>query len=182
MSRTLIPLAVSDASQFAKSLRSQLSEHERVPSHLELLNMLARAAGHGNFQNLRAIATMDTGEAAPVAEVRKVAPEPELDRRLADRVARCFDRAGRLTRWPSRRADQVIVLWVFWSRLPSAEDLPEREVNTFLRDRHLFGDHALLRRELCDLGLLSRTPNGSVYRRIERAMPLDAKTVLQLLG
>ena len=51
-----------------------------------------------------------------------------------------------------------------------------------MRDRHLFGDHALLRRELCDMGLLSRTPNGSVYRRIERPMPPDAAIVARKLG
>jgi hypothetical protein len=180
MSRTLIPLAVSDASSFAKSLRSQLSEHEGLPSHLELLNMLARAAGYGNFQSIRATLNIEAIEAvAPIPESQEAEPKPDL--KLVERVARCFDTAGRLTRWPSRRADQIVALWVLWSQFPSAKDQSELEVNVFLRDRHLFGDHALLRRELCDMGLLSRTPNGSIYRRIERPMPPDAADVARRL-
>ncbi|WP_137157351.1 DUF2087 domain-containing protein [Rhizobium sp. FKL33] len=180
MSRTLIPLAVSDASSFAKSLRTQLREHEGVPSHLELLNMLARAAGYGNFQSLRATVNVNAIETlAPIPESDKAAPK--LDLKLVERVARCFDTDGRLTRWPSRRSDQIVALWVLWSQFPSAKDQSEPEVNVLLRDRHLFGDHALLRRELCDMGLLSRTPNGGIYRRIERPMPPDAANVARRL-
>lgn len=184
MSRTLVPLFVSDTSSFAKSLRTQLAEREGIPSHLELLNMLARAAGHDNFQTLRATMGTDVNQELPAPEPRIVEPEPEPepDRRLVERVGRCFDHAGRLMRWPSRRADQIAVLWVLWSKFPSARNLPETEVNVFLRDRHQFGDHALLRRELCDMGLLSRTPSGSVYRRIERPMPLDAASVARQFG
>ncbi|RYD83359.1 MAG: DUF2087 domain-containing protein [Verrucomicrobiaceae bacterium] len=184
MSRTLIPLTVSDTSSFAKSLRIQLAEHEGNPSHLELLNMLARAAGFANFQTLRATVGTDVNEEllVPQARIVETEPDPEPDRRLVERVGRCFDGVGRLMRWPSRRTDQIAVLWVLWSKFPSARDLPETEVNAFLRDRHLFGDHALLRRELCDLGLLSRTTSGSVYRRIERPMPLEAAAVALQLG
>ena len=182
MSRTLIPLCVSDISSFAKSLRIQLSEHEGIPSHLELLNMLARSAGHGNFQNLRAIAGIEADDGPEASQARSAEPEPEPDRRLVERVARCFDEAARLMRWPSRRIDQVAVLWVLSSHFPPAKDFSEREANSLLRDRHLFGDHALLRRELCDLGLLIRTPNGSVYRRVERPMPIDAATIIHQLG
>lgn len=44
MSRKLIPLNLSDVSTFAKSVRSQLSNQDGLPSHLELLNILAKAA------------------------------------------------------------------------------------------------------------------------------------------
>lgn len=54
-------------------------------------------------------------------------------------------------------------------RLASAFDpgrvYSEREVNEALRDRHTFGDWALLRRELVEGGLLRRTPNGAECRR-----------------
>jgi hypothetical protein len=180
MSRTLIPLSVGDTSSFTKSLRIQLAEHGGLPSHLELLNMLARAAGHGNFQNLRATVVTTDNEELPAPQARMIEPEP--DRRLVERIGRCFDSTGRLMRWPSRRTDQITALWVLWSVFPSARNLSEPEVNAFLRDRHLFGDHALLRRELCDLGLLSRTPSGSVYRRIERPIPLDVATVARQFG
>jgi hypothetical protein len=142
--------------------------------------MLARAAGYGNFQNLRATVVTAVNEELPAPQARMIEQEP--DRRLVERVGRCFDSTGRLMRWPSRRTDQITALWVLWSVFPSARNLSEPEVNAFLRDRHLFGDHALLRRELCDLGLLSRTPDGSVYRRIERPVPLNAATVARQLG
>lgn len=179
MSRQLIPLLVSDTSAFAKSLRSQLSEHEGLPSHLELLNMLARAAGHGNFQSLRTKAD-DAGDRVPLAQEAPL-PAP-VDRKLVERVARCFDSQRRLLRWPARRADQVVALWILWSQVPAAAELSERDINDLLREKHDFGDHALLRRELCDLGLMTRTPDGSVYRRIERPMPEDAVVTLRQLS
>jgi hypothetical protein len=179
MSRTQIPLRVSDTSLFAKSLRAQLAEHESVPSHLALLNMVARAAGHGNFQSLRAMAGNAADVEVPLPAAHPV--RPESDRKLVARVARCFDEAARLMRWPSRRADQIASLWILWAQFPSAREIPEHDVNTLLRGMHLFGDHALLRRELCDLGLLARNPSGSVYRRVERPMPLDAETILRQL-
>ncbi|WP_064711003.1 DUF2087 domain-containing protein [Rhizobium bangladeshense] len=177
MSRKLIPLEVSDASAFAKSLRLQLSAHEGLPSHLQFLNMLAKAAGHGNFQSLRAKA--DPADSEAIRPTAVPVADPEIDRKHIDRVQRSFDGEFRLMRWPSRRTDQITALWLLWSQLPSAMEMSEKEVSALLRDRHLFGDHALLRRELCELGLMSRTRDGSVYRRVERPMPIDAATILR---
>ncbi|MDK4733072.1 DUF2087 domain-containing protein [Rhizobium sp. CNPSo 3490] len=176
MSRKLIPLQVSDASSFAKSLRLQLSAHEGLPSHLQFLNMLARAAGYGNFQSLRAKAgPAESGGQLPTSVP---AANVEIDRKHIDRVQRSFDEELRLVRWPSRRMDQITALWLLWSQIPSTTEMSEKEVNALLRGRHLFGDHALLRRELCELGLMSRTRDGSVYRRVERPMPIHASAIL----
>lgn len=41
----------------------------------------------------------------------------------------------------------------------------EAQINQILKENHTFGDHALLRRELCDAGFLFRTPDGQIYRR-----------------
>ncbi|MBX4897123.1 DUF2087 domain-containing protein [Rhizobium bangladeshense] len=177
MSRKLIPLEVSDASAFAKSLRLQLSVHEGLPSHLQFLNMLARAAGYGNYQSLRA--KTDAAESEAIRPTAVPVADPEIDRKHIDRVQRSFDEELRLMRWPSRRTDQITALWLLWSQIPSAREMSEKEVSALLRDRHLFGDHALLRRELCELGLMSRTRDGSVYRRVERPMPIDAATILR---
>lgn len=177
MSRKLIPLQVSDASAFAKSLRLQLSAHPGLPSHLQFLNMLARAAGYGNFQSLRAQADPDSGEG--IAPTAAPVEDTEIDRKHIDRVHRSFDERLRLTRWPSRRMDQVTALWLLWSQFPAATEMSEKEVNALLRDRHLFGDHALLRRELCELGLMIRTRDGRVYKRVERPMPIHAATLLR---
>jgi hypothetical protein len=45
MSRKCIPFSAGDVSALARSLRSQLTTVARIPSHLELLNLLARDAG-----------------------------------------------------------------------------------------------------------------------------------------
>ncbi|AIC26367.1 hypothetical protein IE4803_CH01176 [Rhizobium etli bv. phaseoli str. IE4803] len=176
MSRKPIPLTVGDTSAFAKSLRLQLAAHEGLPSHLQFLNMMARAAGHGNFQSLRA-KTGSGSEGEPPTPARVA--DAAIDRKHIERVQRSFDEELRLMRWPSRRMDQITALWLLWSRIPSAREMSEKEVNALLRDWHLFGDHALLRRELCELGLMSRTRDGSIYRRVERPMPIQAATILR---
>ena len=48
-----------------------------------------------------------------------------------------------------------------------------------LAGTHLFGDPVLLRRELCDLGLLWRTPDCRAYRRVERRPPPEALELLR---
>ena len=175
MSRTCIPFSAGDVSALARSLRSQLTTLARTPSHLELLNMLARGAGHRNFQSLRAQET-----ARHHLERPQPATEP-VDLEQVLRVARHFDSGGRLATWPAKRAFQITCLWVLWSRLPAREPLTEEQLNCHLRADHLFSDHALLRRELCDQNLLARTPNGREYRRVERTPSAEALAVIRYL-
>lgn len=99
-------------------------------------------------------------------------------KRLAS-VARCFDATGRLQRWPSKRADQLLVLAVVWSYLPDDVQVSEPEVSSMLRDWHDYDDYALLRRELCDLDMLRRTPNGRVYRKVAGEMPAEARALVE---
>lgn len=166
MSRELTPLIAADLSTFAKSLRAQWLERQGrgagAPSHVELLNLLARAAGHRNVQALRA--------ARPVAANRAATPmRGPRDTSLsaaADRALRQFDADGRLARWPTKRALQVLVLWGLWLRFDAKRRYTEREVNEVLNAHHRFGDHCLLRRELIELRLLARTPGGAEYRKL----------------
>lgn len=51
MPKTTIPLPIADLSAYARSLAKLL---DPAPSHLSLLNTLAKAAGFRNFQHLRA--------------------------------------------------------------------------------------------------------------------------------
>jgi hypothetical protein len=60
-------------------------------------------------------------------------------------------------------------------------DLTEREISTRLAALNGFGDHAILRREMCELGLTSRTRDGRVYRRVEQPMPSEARDLLHRL-
>ena len=105
-----------------------------------------------------------------------------VDPKRIDKVTRCFDATGRLLRWPSKRADQLLVLWVVWSYLPASVQMSEPEVSSMLRDWHDYEDYALLRRELCDLDMLRRTPNGRIYRRVEHDLPAEAEALLARFG
>ncbi|WP_340646762.1 DUF2087 domain-containing protein [Phenylobacterium sp.] len=173
MSRTVIPLQTQDVSNFAKALRAQLLARSSAPSHVELLNMLARSAGRRNFQDLRAQADEPRPDAHPAQP-----PKEAADLAVVERVARCFGPEGRLTRWPAKRGDQVLALWVLWSKLPAREALNEKQISDRLKTLHDFGDHALLRRDLIGLGLFFRTDDCRVYRRIEQAPPATAVVLI----
>lgn len=108
--------------------------------------------------------------------------EAPIDAKRIASAARCFSADGRLQRWPSKRAEQLLVLFVVWSYLPDDQQLSEPEVNSMLRDWHDYEDYALLRRELCDLGMMRRTPNGRVYRKVAREMPAEAVALMERVG
>ena len=175
MPRTAVPLAVDDLSPFAKTLRQSLSQHDGLPSHVELLNLIARAAGFANYQHLRADA-----EAANRLKVA-AEPGPHADLSQVEKAARYFDADGVLTSWPSRLALQTLSQWVFWSRIPRGEVFTERQISEMIRSWHAFGDHALIRRAMVDAKMLERNQNGSEYRRIERTPPPELGPLLELL-
>ena len=177
MSRTLLPFHSDDISALARSLKGQLANCESQPSHLELCNMLVRANGYRNFQHYRAqLAARDLLESRPPA------PEPEpVDFVRIKRLLRMFDPEGKLMRWPSKRSQQELCLWVIWSKLPARHVFTEKEINLLLNDNHLFGDHALLRRWLCDYGMMSRTRDGREYRRVEKRPPSEALELIRRL-
>lgn len=170
--RTPLPFAVDDLSALARFLSRELKTLAEPPGHVQMLNLLARSAGHRNFQALKARST-DTPPAPPAAPV---------DTALVDRTARYFDDQGRLVSWPSRRAQQRLCLWLLWSRIPAETDLTEPQVNERLKAAHLFGDHALLRRDMVDMGLLTRTRDGRAYRRVERPPEPEALALIRRLG
>ncbi|HYE43896.1 MAG TPA: DUF2087 domain-containing protein [Caulobacteraceae bacterium] len=179
MSRQAIPFHAPDVSSLARSLRSQLLERETIPGHLEFLNILARAAGARNFQQMRA-ETAEAPVGIPASEPAAPAAEP-VDLKRLKRLRDCFDAKGRLLRWPAKRGDQVLALWGLWSKLPAQTDLTEQEISDRLRLLHDFGDHALLRRELYDTRFVQRTPDGRTYRRIEKVAPPEAAALIQLI-
>lgn len=173
MSRPHIPFAVADLSAFAKSLRAHLASHDGLPSHVELLNMLARAGGHSNFQHLRSEAL--TPSTAPVTSAQAT---PPLDRAKVEQVLRHFDDKGRMMRWPGKTNHQMLCLWGIWTYIPSGQRLTEREVNAAITEGHTFGDYAILRRSMVDEGLLARTPDGRIYRRIEQLPPPEGLAII----
>lgn len=173
MSKTPVPFHADDISALARSLKGQLAARQTPPGHVELLNMLARAAGAKNFQHLRAQAT-----APPPAEAVIPPASPPVDAAKVERLARYFDAGGRMIRWPSKMSHVEPCLWVLWSRLPAERVMAEREVGARLNEHHLYGDPALLRRALFDYGLVTRSPDGREYRRIEREPPPLARALM----
>ncbi|PHV10890.1 DUF2087 domain-containing protein [Chitinimonas sp. BJB300] len=184
MSRSAFPFHVPDISLLAKSLskqiNQQLAETSQPPSHLQLLNMLARAVGFQNYQHLRS--QTEASEVNPVPVLPEVAPdasalraEAQVAKPIVDskRLLRHFDAQGRLMRWPGKFSEQQPCLWPIWARIPAARTMSETEVNAFIRECETFGDHVLLRRELVNYKLLRRTSDGAEYHRVEQAPTVE---------
>ncbi|MBB3658446.1 hypothetical protein FHX15_003693 [Rhizobium sp. BK650] len=176
MTRSIFAMEIADLSAFAKSLRKQIDALANKPSHAEMLNLLARAAGYRNYQHFRS--------AAQSAKVLndwnlKLDPEPLPDEVRVLKALRHFDERGRLIRWPGRRGLQELCLWFLWSKIPATTELTEREIGDVLNRLHLFSDAALLRRELFDFGLVHRTRDGRQYRRLEKKPPAELGLLLR---
>jgi hypothetical protein len=176
MSRTAVPLRVDDLSPFAKTLRHSLSQHEGVPSHVELLNLIAKAAGFANYQHLRA----DAEAADRLVAAAEPVPRPDLEQ--VTKTARYFDDQGVLISWPSRLAHQTLSQWVFWSRIPRGETFDEHGISALIKGWHAFGDHAIIRRAMVDAKMIERNQNGREYRRIEQVPPPELAPLLAHLG
>lgn len=78
-----------------------------------------------------------------------------------------LDKDGRVMRWPGKRhrAIQKSIIDYLATRFDPGMEYNEAEVNAVLNAWHLFGDHALLRRELFDAHWLNRTRDGHRYWR-----------------
>lgn len=175
MSRISLPFHAADISALARSLRDELTSCDHSPGHVELLNMLARGAGCRNFQHFRAqLEARDRLETPP--------PTVSIDFVRVKRVARHFDTTGTMLRWPSKFNERQTCLWVLWSKLPPRQKMDEKQINQLLQAQHLFGDHALLRREMVDGGLLTRTRDGREYWRVERQPPPEAMELARHLA
>jgi hypothetical protein len=182
MPRELTPLVAADLSTFAKTLRARLSERldsgAGLPGHVEMLNLLARAAGHRNVQALQAAARLPSAASLPALH-RWHGPRDTTLSAAADRVLQLFDADARLLRWPNKRAEQVLALWCLWMPFDGKRRYSEHEVNEVINAHHAFGDHCLLRRELVELKLLERTPGGEQYRKVAARPDDDTAALLR---
>jgi hypothetical protein len=181
--RDLLPLHCADLSTFTKALRRDLGEHLQahpgsVPSHVQLLNMLARAAGHRNVQALKAQAA-----AMPVV-APEAAPAPAAPLQLSTHAAKAltqFDEHGRLSRWPYKFSVQRLAMWGLWLRFDSGRTYTEREVNEILKAWTTYGDHVTPRRELVEMGLLGRKDDCSAYWKQPQRPTDEVRALLQAL-
>ena len=179
MSRPAFALAITDLSAFARSVRGQLAPLGPVPGHLEMLNILSRAAGYRNFQHLRAEA--EETPAVPT-ETAPTLPAPAADLDKVAKLARYFDAEGVLRSWPARTNHQSLAMWVMWSRLPPRQQFSEIAISEMLDLWHGFGDRALLRRSMIDGRLVERTRDGRAYWRVEREPPPELSPLLKRIS
>lgn len=175
MPRHVVPMGTSDLSRFTRTLARELQPElgDATPSHLSLMNMLARSAGFRNFQHLRAASK------AREALEQPHLPAPEVDYVAVKRALGHFDGAGLLCRWPTRNAVQKLVVWVFWADLPPRESIPESVVNALFRAGQTLGDPATVRRMLVGLERVQRERDGSAYLRVEGPLPPEAAELIR---
>lgn len=179
MSRSVFPFQSNDISLLARSLVKQWETETTSPTHLQMLNMLARAVGFENFQHWRAEAIVPPAAAPSPASIDlppAAAPTAQLD---TPRLLRYFDEQGRLSRWPGKFSHQLPCLWPIWARIPARQTFSEREVNEWIKAGESMGDHVLLRRELVNYKLLARTQDGREYRRVEQPLPAEVAVLLR---
>ena len=195
--QAVVPFAVTDISALAKSLRAAFEGIDAAPTQVQMLNWLAKAAGHHNYQSLRAQASAvppvqrspvavdaapDTAATAKTASIK--VPTSEKDAALTTHAAKAltqFDSDGKLTRWPHKFAVQRIAMWGLWIRFDAKRRYTEKEVNSVFNAWHLFGDHATLRRELINMQLLARKPDCSMYWKNAQKPSDDVQVFLRAL-
>lgn len=176
MSRTIHTYEAPDLSALARTIKRELEARSETPGHVEILNILSRAAGFRNYQHLKASRAAETRLVAPQA------PQEQVDFRRVETAARCFDANDVLLRWPGKTNLQALCLWKLWSFFPAEVEMTELQVNDLLKRHHAFGDHALIRREMVNMRLLSRTADCRSYRRVERRPPPDALALIRGSG
>jgi hypothetical protein len=165
MTKQIIPFRSDDISALAKSLRKQLQSCDSFPSHVDMLNILAKAAGYANFQQLREITSTEALSAAPARDRLEIAVPARLKPFMSqDYVLRA---------WPVKRAIQDLSLWFFWCRFQYQKNYTESQVNQVIQGFLGFTDFALIRRELCNHKLLKRTDDGRHYWRAAAKPPTE---------
>lgn len=190
MTRLLVPLTTPDTSTFAKTLKGFLDERQAagkaLPSHVELLNLLARSAGLRNFQTLKAAALSAPTPATPIpaAAPSHVSAGPvAVDMNSLTPTARKallqFDAQGRLVRLPNKYSVQQLACWALWTHFDARRKYTEKEVNALLNAHHTFGDPATLRRELINMKLLSRKSDCSQYWKEAQRPDEDVQAFLR---
>jgi hypothetical protein len=178
MTREAIPLVLPDVAVFARSLGRALEARHAArpapPGHVELLNLIARAAGRRSYQALRAAASLPAAAAALDAAPAAPALTPAARKALTQ-----FDALGRLVRWPHKYSVQRLAMWVLWTQFDGKRVYTEREVNEILKLWHTWGDHVTLRRELINHKLLTRKSDGSQYRKLAARPDDEARWLLR---
>ena len=95
------------------------STESASPCHVELQNLVARAAGFRKLQALK------SARPEPIRERATLAFTDNAGRALMQ-----FDADDRLVRWPAKFTIQRMAMWVLWTRFEAKRLYPERHVDT----------------------------------------------------
>lgn len=91
-----------------------------------------------------------------------------------DRELRPFlNEKGQLTALPAKRRKALLAIFYLAETLDAGREYTEAEINDTLDEWMTFRDHATLRRELFELKLIGRTPDGSRYWRTDVSISPD---------
>lgn len=74
-----------------------------------------------------------------------------------------LDDKGVLTKYPAKFRLKIFSLFYLSSKFEPGKKYTEKEVNEILREWHIFGDWAMLRRDLYDNRFLGREQNCTFY-------------------
>ena len=186
MTRLLVPLATPDLSALAKTLKGFLDERHVAqkppPTHVELLNLLARSAGLRNFATLKVVGLGTPPGSSSIEPTLRAAHREAIDLGTLSPTARKallqFDEARRLIRLPSKLSVQQMAMWALWTQFAARRSYTEKEVNALINAHHTFGDQATLRRELVNMKLLGRLSDCSKYWKEPRRPEPDVRAFL----
>ncbi len=70
---------------------------------------------------------------------------------------------GKLNKMPKKKEKRKLTLIYIASKFDEKRKYTETEANEIIKTWHTFNDHAIIRRALCDEGLLCREDDGSTY-------------------
>jgi hypothetical protein len=88
---------------------------------------------------------------------------PAMEQDALQRYRYLLSDDQKVTRWPKKNHEKQFVLEYLQSQFAKEKRYPEKDVNAILQQWHLFNDHALLRREMFERGLMNRTRDGREY-------------------
>lgn len=173
MPKEYIPFACPDISRLAKSIKKEIDKSEKKPSHVEILNILARESGFRNFQQMRA-------QAEPTQSAKdKSFKETGIGLQNLQKLKRYLDDKARVKTLPSKQSLQIMIVYYIWAFIAADTKYTEIGLNHLLNRFHTFGDAALLRRFMFELGLVSRSNNCQDYEKLLPEVPTEYKDIVK---
>jgi len=151
--------------------------HESTDESADWSSLIDRVTAQARKAKYRS-ATLDDSSQLPAELVDALhkagfAGEPlfrDLCCDSADDLQPYLDWKGRIVQLAQGKGSDAInskLFEIVASKFPSEGRYSEQEVNSILKDLHLYNDHSALRRELVDRGYIARTRDCREYWKVE---------------